>query len=155
VSDKEHTRIRLELPARLIMLRPLNSFLTELIGHVRPDLDEKSLQRIALVLHEAFTNVCLHAYKGKEDGEVVVEIVMRPHELKLSLEDEGAPFDEQRWKEPDLDQLQESGKGVWLMKQFVNEFIYESRPDGKNALKLIMKLPDRSLARQNRGIPDT
>jgi serine/threonine-protein kinase RsbW len=150
VSDKEDTRIRLELPARLIMLRPLNSFLTELIGHVRPDLDEKSLQSIALVMHEAFTNVCLHAYKGKEDGKVVIRIVMRPHELELFLEDEGVPFDEQRWKEPDLDQLQESGKGVWLMKQLVNEFNYESGPGGKNVLKLIKKLPDRSVVQQNR-----
>ena len=154
MSEKEDTKIRLELPSRLIMLRPLNCFVEELIRYVRPDLDEKSAQSIALVLHEAFTNICRHAYGGKEDGIVVIRILMRANELELCFEDEGVPFDEQSWKEPDLDQLQESGKGVWIIKKLVDEFIYESGPGGRNILKLIKKLPDASLVQQRSELPD-
>lgn len=132
--------IRFELPARLELVRPLSDFVRELLLMVRRDLTGKISDAILLVLHEAFTNVCLHAYAGAEDGIVVVTLILTEHSFELRLEDQGRPFDEANWQEPDLDSPLESGRGVWLMKQLMSEFIYETVPGAGNVLRLVKYL---------------
>jgi anti-sigma regulatory factor (Ser/Thr protein kinase) len=150
VSETENLEIRFELPARLEILRPLNAFVRELLARALPDL-RKTSDEIILVLHEAFTNVCQHAYASIPDGVVAVRVCLTETQVELHFEDQGAAFDEENWKGPDPDSVLESGRGVWLMKQLMNEFIYESKPGEKNVLKLVKKLPHRVLERDDRN----
>lgn len=140
MTGSEPMEIRFEMPAHLELVRPLSDFVRELLFVVRTDLTGKISDSILLVLHEAFTNVCLHAYAGAEDGIVVVKLILTQHSFELRLEDQGNPFDEANWQEPDLDSPLESGRGVWLMKQLMNEFIYESVPGAGNVLRLVKHL---------------
>jgi anti-sigma regulatory factor (Ser/Thr protein kinase) len=140
VSGIEAMEIRFALPARLQLLRPLSDFVRELLLMVRSTLTGATSDAVLLVLHEAFTNVCQHAYAGSEDGVVVVTLILTDDRLELLLEDQGSPFDEANWQAPDLDRPLESGRGVWLMKQLMNEFIYESTPGRSNVLRLVKYL---------------
>jgi serine/threonine-protein kinase RsbW len=150
VSETEKLEIRFEVPARLEILRPLSAFVRELLARVIPDLGRTS-DEITLGLHEAFTNVCQHAYAAISDGVVVVRVCLTENQVELHFEDQGAAFDEESWKAPDPDSVLESGRGVWLMKQLMNEFSYESKPGEKNVLKLVKKLPHRVLERDDRN----
>ena len=141
MSGTETIQVRCELPARLEFLRPLSDFVQELLFMARSRLTGKAPDAILLVLHEAFTNVCQHAYAGTEDGVVVVTLLMSEDFFEMRLEDQGTPFDEANWQAPDLDRPLESGRGVWLMKQLMNEFVYESTPERGNVLRLVKYLP--------------
>jgi serine/threonine-protein kinase RsbW len=132
--------IRLELPARLDMLRPLHAFVGELLASMGPRFAGKPSDDICLVMHEAFTNICRHAYGQGNGGLAVVTMSLSDDRVQMVLEDEGTPFDIEGWTEPDLDDLLESGRGVWLMKHLMQEFSYESTPEGRNVLKLVRNL---------------
>jgi serine/threonine-protein kinase RsbW len=147
VSETEFMEIRFELPARLEILRPLSAFVRELLAGFLSDLTGRTSDDIILVLHEAFTNVCQHAYATTRGGVAVVRVRLAENQVELHFEDQGEAFDEVNWKAPDLDSVLESGRGVWLMKQLMNEFIYESKPGEKNILRLIKKLPARPVER--------
>ncbi len=141
MSGTETMQVRFELRARLELLRPLSNFVRELLLMARSKLTGKASDAVLLVLHEAFTNVCQHAYADIEDGVVVVTIVLSDDHLELRLEDQGKPFDEASWQPPDLESPLESGRGVWLMKQLMNECVYESTPARSNVLRLVKYLP--------------
>lgn len=143
LSGTEAMEVRFELPARLELLRPLSDFVRELLSLIPSQIPGKTSDAILLVLHEAFTNVCLHAYAEIEDGSVVVRLAVSTDRVELCLEDNGKGFDEANWQAPDLDAPLESGRGVWLMKQLMNEFVYESKPDHGNVLRLVKHLSAR------------
>lgn len=122
------------------ILWPLNAFVVELLGRYRPDLSRKSADDVSLVVHEAFTNICVHAYEGSESGLVVVRIKLSGLHMELRFEDSGKAFDEARWKAPDLEQPLESGRGIWLMKQLTDAFIYKAGHGERNSLTLVKNL---------------
>jgi anti-sigma regulatory factor (Ser/Thr protein kinase) len=43
--------------------------------------------------------------------------------------------------EPDFQNLGESGLGIWLMKQFMDDLVYESGECGSNVLRLVKRIP--------------
>lgn len=132
--------VRLELPARVEILWPLDAFLVELLSRYRSDLPRKALDDISLIVHEAFTNICMHAYQPEDEGVVWVRIKLAGPLIELTFEDTGESFDEKLWKAPDLSEPLESGMGVWLMKQLSNEFTYRSGIRGPNQLILVKHL---------------
>jgi anti-sigma regulatory factor (Ser/Thr protein kinase) len=132
--------VGLDLPAELDLLWPLNAFARELLLGVRPPPARKSLDEVLLVLHEAFTNVCRHAYAGQTGGRVVVTMRVGANTMEIRLQDTGRSFNLESWKEPDMDRMSESGRGVWLMKRLTDRLEYTSTPEGANTLQLVKNL---------------
>jgi anti-sigma regulatory factor (Ser/Thr protein kinase) len=139
VQEIEKTMVKISLPGTLVMLRPLHSLLREFLECFCPLSSMKSKDRFILAVHEAFANICQHSYGESVDESkkpVDLEIVLTGKNIELNLRDRGTPFDQAKWKAPDLEEPAESGRGVWLIKQAVDQFFYESRPDGVNVMKL-------------------
>lgn len=134
---------RLELPAELDLLWPLDAFTRELLLGVRPSLARKAVDDVLLVLHEAFTNVCKHSYEGKSGGRVVATVRVGKKAIEIFMDDTGKSFKMDDWKEPDMDRMLESGRGVWLMKRLTDQLVYTASPEGSNRLRLVKYLePD-------------
>ncbi|MBI5570249.1 MAG: ATP-binding protein [Desulfomonile tiedjei] len=134
--------VKIEVPAELKLLRPLNLFVRGLMEQA-PALaaSEKLLDDMELVFNEAFMNVHDHAYRFGAKGRLSVEIILRQDRLEFRFEDEGESFDPNLIPPPDPDETGERGRGVWLMRQFMDQFIYRSDTNGKNLLRLIKNLP--------------
>jgi len=130
---EEPINVTIELPALMMMLRPLNNLVRTLIRQV-PALagDDEMVNNIELAFDEAFTNISRHAYPHNHKGTVTVRIRIDTESLEFQFEDHGACYD----PSPGC----ESGLGVWLMRQVMDEFIYYRREDGKNVLKLVKRL---------------
>lgn len=131
--------VRLELPAELDLLWPLDAFTRELLLGVRPTLARKAVDDVLLVLHEAFTNVCKHAYDGKSGGRVIATVRVRDDTIEILLEDTGKSFKLEDYQEPDMNRMLESGRGIWLMKQLTDDFFYTASPEGLNTLRLVKR----------------
>jgi anti-sigma regulatory factor (Ser/Thr protein kinase) len=139
MSDEKRIEIKVVVPADLGFLRPLHSFLIGVLSHSCPNLATKCADEIALISHEAFTNICTHAYADRS-GDVSISLIFENDGLLMLFEDEGSVFIESDWREPNLDALCDSGRGIWLMKQLSDKFDYKTFPGGKNVLTLAKTL---------------
>jgi serine/threonine-protein kinase RsbW len=83
---------------------------------------------------EAFNNVAMHAFDPARPGEVEVRIQAAGGAFELELLDQGKSFDLDAVTAPDFTVLPESGMGLYIMRQCVDEVHY--RPGPPNVLLL-------------------
>jgi serine/threonine-protein kinase RsbW len=150
--------VRLEVPGviqyRDIMLRTLSATCKLITPASRARSSRASLFSAHLVsaAGEAYNNIALHGYAGREPGTIRMEIEQGPDWIRVVFEDTGASFDPALARPPDLDALPESGLGVFIMQSFVDEVTYVPGPP--NVLTLFKRLdesPEPSLNSRRRG----
>ena len=90
---------------------------------------------IELASSEAITNIIKHAYHGNQ-GSVHVEIRLDEDGMVLSFIDQGTPFDLSEIPEPNYDLIQESGYGISIIRQIMDEYSYEPDTSQGNRLRL-------------------
>ncbi|MEI8181355.1 MAG: ATP-binding protein [Desulfomonile sp.] len=130
--------VRIEVPAEMIMIRPLDVFVRNLIQQLPAFCGTEGLvDNLELAFSEAFTNICRHAYKSERKGPVTIVIRVGSNQLEFRFEDNGESFDPDKVRSPNLDKPCEGGLGIWLMRQVMDEYLYHSEKNGKNVLRLI------------------
>lgn len=135
--------VRVEAPAEIMLLRPLNQFVHHLLGQI-PYLsgNDELLNNLELVFDEAFTYIHRHAYRSEEKGPVAIDIKIGSDRLEFRFEDRGEGFDPEGVRAPDLDEPKEGGLGVWLIRQVMDEFIYYCTLDRRNVLRLVKRFSE-------------
>lgn len=96
------------------------------------------LAELVSAIGEAFNNAVLHAYGGRPDGVVTVEIEAKDGVIEIAMSDEGASFDLDAVPAPDLAALPESGMGLFIIRSFVDELTYTPGPP--NVLRMRKRL---------------
>lgn len=89
-----------------------------------------------ICLTEALNNVIKHAYKGEKNKPIEVKILKESDLIEVEIIDEGLPRTNLEIKNLDydpnnLDTLPESGMGLFIIKQLMDELDYFS-VNGKN-----------------------
>ena len=121
------TVINLDIPASHKHLNVLGASLGALFERVDFLTDREMLTyNMELALHETCTNIVEHAYESKEDGRIRVSIVLSENDRKLIIDlyDTGQSFNINESKEPNLDEVQIRGYGLFLMRQLLDEVVY-------------------------------
>jgi serine/threonine-protein kinase RsbW len=95
--------------------------------------------QVVTAVSEAFNNIVLHAYAGREDGIIEMKIRTRRNYISIELRDFGDSFDPARVPPPDLDRLPESGLGIYIIKELMD---LSYRPGRPNVLVLTKRLHD-------------
>ena len=106
-------------------------------------LPEERRGIVALVVEEAFVNLCRHAYRGRDDGAVGVRLSGAEGELTVELRDSGPAFDPiEQAPRPNLDASVEErrpgGLGVELMRRMTDELQYQ-RIGAENVLTMVFR----------------
>src|SRR3954454_7115386 len=105
----------------------------------RPELNEFRMHVVSAV-GEAFNNIVLHGYAGRNDGVIEMEISTDPDRITVELRDYGQSFDLDAVATPNLDLLPESGLGIFIIRAFMS---IRYRPGRPNVLTLSKSLvPD-------------
>jgi serine/threonine-protein kinase RsbW len=105
-----------------------------------PDADWNDFRmQVVTAVSEAFNNIVLHSYAGREDGIIEMNIRTGRNHISVELRDFGDSFDPNEIPEPDLDRLPESGLGMFIIKELM-EISY--RPGRPNVLTLSKRLSD-------------
>lgn len=76
--------------------------------------------QVVTAVSEAFNNIVLHAYAGREDGIIEMNIRTSRDQITIELRDFGDSFDPSKVPEPDLDCLPESGLGMFIIKELMD-----------------------------------
>jgi serine/threonine-protein kinase RsbW len=125
--------VQLDIPASLKYLHVLGACLASTIACAQNIIDPEIVTYNAqLALHEVCANIMLHAYaRNPEDGRIQALFVLNPlsNDLIIELLDNGAPFDESSVKEPDLEQGQIHGYGLFLARNLMDTVKYQRQLD--------------------------
>lgn len=124
----------LKLPARYRNLGILSTCIDLILAALpEPAQQEQAIYGIKLAVHEVANNVIDHAY-GHEQGvlDISFEFDAATHCFTAHLYDTGAAFDASKAPAPDLDIPHESGYGLFLAEQLMDEVTYQRQPAGNH-----------------------
>ena len=143
--------VRIQMLGRLqhrdVTLRSVSAACKLVTGRPATPAWNEFQMHVVTAVGEAFNNIVLHGYDGRDDGVIDLEIRTRPHHISVELRDWGVSFDPADAPLPDLDTLPESGLGLFIMKAFVS---IRYRPGHPNVLVLSKTLSDAEERAQER-----
>ena len=126
-------------PARYDYLRAISAFVMDAIKD--SPFDSRQRYAIDLAVDEACSNVIDHAYAGDDQGEIRIILDFLEIGLKITIQDDGAPFDPDCVVEPDLTSPLETrcerGLGVYLIHEVMDEASWDFSTPGVNQLTLL------------------
>ena len=94
-------------------------------GPERPPLDDKGISQLELAVTEACSNIMRHAYHGRTDRPIHLEVEIYPKKVSVLLHHLGDPFDPAKAVPPPaFDGSRESGFGLYILSQRVDAVRY-------------------------------
>ncbi len=133
--------ISITVPSRLDFLGILNHTISELGDYL--DLEEEVVDALAIAVIEAGTNAIQHGSGGNGSAPVEFHFEIRSDEVCVRVRDGGPGFDldttETIDEGPDL--LDSRGRGIFLMRSFMDDVQFEFGPDGGTEVRLFKKRP--------------
>lgn len=106
--------------------------------------DEITLYQIQLCVVELINNIIMHAYHQEGNHQIEVNFKIDQDEIRLEIMDSGienlnlkTPFQSDQ-NEP-IENLEESGRGVFIVSQLMDEFKIQ-RENGMNITSISKKL---------------
>ncbi len=119
--------------------------IADLNNSVREFLSSQNVEQhicnaVEISLTEALNNVIKHSYQNSDSKHIEVVISKNTNLIEIAIIDEGEPRKNLEIKELDFDphdimNLPESGMGLYIIKQLMDELNYYSR-NGKNYFTL-------------------
>ena len=105
-------------------------------------LDADEALNVGLAAREAVINAIVHGNRRQPARKVHMTITGEPRRLRVTVRDHGLGFDPDREPDPtDEDNLlNTSGRGLLLMRAFVDEVRFRRRPGGGLEVTLIKAL---------------
>jgi len=93
---------------------------------------------IEMALREAVTNAIVHGNKEDEAKSVEITFACHDRQLEIEVRDQGAGFDATRVPDPTdpANLLKTSGRGIFLMRNFMDEVVWLDRPEGGTGVRM-------------------
>jgi serine/threonine-protein kinase RsbW len=137
--------VRLEVPGviryRELVLRAVSAACK--VGAQEAGVDVEAAQELSVAIisavGEAFNNIALHGYRGREPGTIRIEVEIDTAGVRVRLQDYGHSFDPAGAARPDLDSLPESGMGVFILRSMMDDVSYA--PGSPNTMTLFKRIP--------------
>jgi len=136
--------IRLELPSSfelLDLVQHLSDRLSSMAG-----LDDDATHWVSVAVRESVINAIKHGNREDHDKHVTIEFELTPRahpaEFVVEVLDEGEGFDPDHVANP-LDPenvLKSSGRGIFFMKNFMDDVTIARRPEGGMSVRMLKKL---------------
>lgn len=96
------------------------------------NLTDDQLANVLLAVTEATTNAIIHANKCDQSKMVTIDVKVNETKLVVKIKDEGEGFDPTDIPDPTEPEnlLNESGRGVYLMRVYMDNVEYNITPSG-------------------------
>jgi serine/threonine-protein kinase RsbW len=135
------TRVaQLELLSRYDTIELAEKMLAEVCRS--SSLSDEAVYWSGMALREALANAIKHGNKLSPDKRVLVRIEVNGNgELRIAVEDQGEGFDPTGIDDPLAPQnlLRESGRGVFYMRNFMDEVNFSKAESGGTRIELIKR----------------
>jgi serine/threonine-protein kinase RsbW len=136
--DSEQT---LTFPGRFESLAAIAKFISRAAEDA--GLDPRAAYAVQVAVDEACTNIIEHGYGGEDQGDVECTCRIDDEGLTVVLRDQGCSFDPNGAPPPDVDARLEdrgnSGLGIYLMRQLMDEVRFQCSLDTGNVLTMVKR----------------
>jgi serine/threonine-protein kinase RsbW len=126
-------KVIIKLPALLQNLVLMDEPITRLLlQHEEFQIDEAEIYNVRLAVQELCSNIIRHAYQGQR-GTVTLTLEMNPTTgwFTVLTQDKGKHhFDWDGSPPPNLDEPPEPERGIWLIRELMDEMSYDPLPTG-------------------------
>ena len=128
-----------EFPSDPDLLPEIEEFIIEIAQKI--NLSEDKYNPLALSVSEAASNSMVHGNKLDIKKKVRITVEINNEVMKITFKDEGKGFVLNKVPDPTAPEniLKESGRGIHIMKNFLDELKYNFTPTGTEAI-LVVKL---------------
>lgn len=132
-----HRQIKYLLKTSIFEVDNLSNYLDEALKDVK--ISAEKYNNILLALTEAVNNAIVHGNKNDIHKQIQLEFIITDSYIKVIVTDEGEGFDLNKVPDPTLPEnlLSEHGRGIYIMKHFVDELSVEKTNTGNS---LILKI---------------
>jgi phosphoserine phosphatase RsbU/P len=97
--------------------------------------------QIVLAVDEACQNIIRHAYRGQPGGRIALTLYRCSDRFVVCLRDFGEPVDVRKVQPRALDDIRRGGLGTHLIREVMDEVVFESPPrDGGNLLRMVKRI---------------
>ncbi len=112
--------------------------------------DEEAQFHIEMAVHEAVINAIHHGNKEDPSKKVYIKFLVSEDRLEIHVRDEGVGFDPSTLPDPLAREnlLNISGRGIFLVRKFMDEFRVENPPGGGTEVIMIKYLTSRIQSNQ-------
>ena len=104
--------------------------------------DPDSAHWMSVAIRESVTNAVRHGNKLVQEKRVVIRFEVDDAEFKVSVQDEGEGFDPDAIPDPLAEEnlLRASGRGLFFMKNFMDEVTYNFEPSGGTRVTMVKRI---------------
>ena len=129
-EDSYHIEIESD-PNNLITVEEFVNYFAKDLG-----LDNERFAALLLAVTEATTNAIIHANKCDINKLVSVDVNVEKTKIIIKITDEGEGFDPSIVPDPTQPEnlLKDSGRGVYLMRVYMDELKYNITPTGTETI---------------------
>ena len=132
------TQAELELRSDLSELHQARAFVRAVCNALPgTPLPADRVAELELAVNEAASNIMKHAYHGRTDQGIHLEAETFPDQVVIRLYHRGEPCNPANVPPPALNGSQESGFGVYLITQSVDDVRYYCDARGRNCIALV------------------
>ncbi|HAU38560.1 MAG TPA: hypothetical protein DCX07_12695 [Phycisphaerales bacterium] len=130
----------LSVPSHLPVVRAAVEKVCELAG-----VDEQAIGGVVLSVDEAMTNIIRHAYDGRGDQPIEIELSVTDSaddapRLRICLRDFGRNVAPAEIRSRELDDVRPGGLGVHIMQECMDSVTYEPAEGGGTRLTLTKRI---------------
>ncbi|MFQ5773855.1 MAG: ATP-binding protein [Kiloniellaceae bacterium] len=100
---------------------------------------DRTAQDIVLAVDEACQNVIVHGYRGREGGEIVLNLFRRADGLFVRLRDFAPPIDPARVRPRALSDVRPGKLGSHFMQEIMDSVEFRPVPEGGNLLEMLKR----------------
>jgi serine/threonine-protein kinase RsbW len=129
----------LRLPSRIEAVAEAASAIAGIVSRLR--VDENAAFGIDMAVREAVTNAVLHGNQLDENKVVEVIVKTSAAQMEITVHDQGAGFNPEAVPDPTKDEniLKTSGRGIFFMRNFMDEVEWEIRPEGGTTVRMLKR----------------
>ena len=114
-------------PAYVSIIRLTTSGIANKVGFCMDDIED---------LKVAVSEACTNAIKHSSDDRFTIIYTMIENGLTIEIIDNGNGYDTSSINEPDIENLKESGMGLFIIEALMDEVSIESQEDKGTSIKM-------------------
>lgn len=126
-------------PGNYKSLKAISEFIIE--QAVEASFSPSEIYAIQTAVDEACANIIDHAYGGENIGEIEIIVSTIQNGLRITLQDNGEPFDPTEVPKPEivspLEDRRERGLGIFFIRQLMDKVVFEFSQKEGNTLTLV------------------
>ena len=130
----------LKLPSRLEAVGEAANAVADFMTRV--GIGDEAAFGIDMAVREGIANAVIHGNKLDEEKLVTITITKSSDTLEFIIQDQGEGFDIETVSDPTAAEniLKTSGRGIFFMRNFMDEVSWSTLPEGGTALRLVKRL---------------